>query len=74
MKNKTVFVIAHRLSTIRNADKIVVINEGDIMETGSHEELMAVENGVYQALYNAQFKSSVKKDDAPSSGNMTPNA
>ena len=74
MKNKTVFVIAHRLSTIRNADKIVVINEGEIMEIGSHEELMAVENGVYKALYNAQFKSSAKKDDAPSSGNMTSNA
>lgn len=63
MKNKTVFVIAHRLSTIRNADKIVVINEGNIMETGSHEELMTIENGVYKALYNAQFKSSMKEHD-----------
>ena len=74
MRNKTVFVIAHRLSTIRNADKIVVINQGEIIETGSHNELMEIENGAYKALYNAQFKSSVKKDDAPSSGNMTPNA
>ena len=63
MKNRTVFVIAHRLSTIRNADRIVVINEGEIMETGSHEELMNIENGVYKALYNAQFKSSEKKQE-----------
>lgn len=74
MRNRTVFVIAHRLSTIRNADKIVVINQGEIIETGSHNELMEIENGAYKALYNAQFKNSAKKDDAPSSGNMTPNA
>ena len=74
MRNRTVFVIAHRLSTIRNADKIVVINQGEIIETGSHNELMEIENGAYKALYNAQFKSSAKKDDAPSSGNMTSNA
>ncbi len=60
MKDKTVFVIAHRLSTVRNADKIVVINEGEIMEIGSHEELMEMENGFYKALYNAQFKKSSK--------------
>lgn len=63
MKNKTVFVIAHRLSTIRNADRIVVINEGEIMETGSHEELMDIEDGVYKALYNAQFKSTAKEQN-----------
>ena len=74
MRNRSVFVIAHRLSTILNADKIVVINQGEIIETGSHNELMEIENGAYKALYNAQFKSSAKKDDAPSSGNMTPNA
>lgn len=50
MKNKTVFVIAHRLSTIRNADRIVVINEGEIMETGSHEELMNTENWRLQSI------------------------
>ncbi|EEO27318.2 hypothetical protein OFAG_00471 [Oxalobacter formigenes HOxBLS] len=60
MKDKTVFVIAHRLSTIRNADKIVVINEGEIMEIGSHEELMGIEDGFYKTLYNAQFKKSTK--------------
>ena len=57
MKNKTVFVIAHRLSTIRNADLIVVINRGEIVEKGSHDELLQIENGVYKALYEMQFKN-----------------
>lgn len=56
MKNRTVFVIAHRLSTVINADKIVVLNEGEIVESGTHEELLKIENGAYRALYNAQFK------------------
>lgn len=56
MKDRTVFVIAHRLSTVQNADKIVVINEGKIVESGTHEELLQKENGAYRALYNAQFK------------------
>lgn len=56
MKDRTVFVIAHRLSTVQNADRIVVINDGEIVESGSHQELLAVEKGAYKALYNAQFK------------------
>lgn len=56
MQDKTVFVIAHRLSTIQNADKIVVINQGEIVEAGKHEELLKLENGAYHALYNMQFK------------------
>ena len=56
MQDKTVFVIAHRLSTIQNANRIVVINQGEIVETGTHEELLNIENGVYQTLYNMQFK------------------
>lgn len=56
MKNRTVFVIAHRLSTVVNADKIVVLNGGEIVEAGSHDELLQLENGAYKALYNAQFK------------------
>ena len=56
MQDKTVFVIAHRLSTIQNADKIVVINEGQIVETGKHNELLNIPNGAYKALYTAQFK------------------
>ena len=56
MKNRTVLVIAHRLSTVKNADRIFVINEGRIVEQGSHEELLA-KNGEYAALYQMQFKS-----------------
>lgn len=56
MKDKTVFVIAHRLSTIQNADMIVVINQGEIVERGSHEELLSIEGGAYKALYEMQFK------------------
>lgn len=56
IKNKTVFVIAHRLSTIKNADRIAVINEGELVELGNHEQLMNIENGQYRALYEMQFK------------------
>jgi len=57
MANKTVFVIAHRLSTVQNADKIMVVNDGKIVEAGTHEELLQIENGAYKALYSAQFKT-----------------
>lgn len=56
IKNKTVFVIAHRLSTIKNADRIAVINEGQLVELGTHDELMAINNGKYKYLYEMQFK------------------
>lgn len=56
MKGRTSFVIAHRLSTIRSADLILVINNGDIMESGTHEELLA-KKGFYEQLYNSQFAS-----------------
>ena len=52
---KTSFIIAHRLSTIKNADHILVMNEGDIIEEGNHETLMK-KNGFYAELYNSQFK------------------
>jgi subfamily B ATP-binding cassette protein MsbA len=55
MENKTVIVIAHRLSTIKNVDKIAVINEGQIVELGSHDELVNTPNGAYKALYDMQF-------------------
>lgn len=57
-KNRTTFVIAHRLSTIRNAEKILVLSENGIAESGSHEELLA-KNGIYADLYNMQFKTNV---------------
>ena len=56
MQDKTVFVIAHRLSTIQNADNIVVINQGEIVEKGTHEQLLQIKNGAYKALYEMQFK------------------
>ena len=54
MKGRTSFVIAHRLSTIKNADLILVMNNGDVCEAGTHDELLA-KNGLYADLYNSQF-------------------
>lgn len=54
MKGRTSFVIAHRLSTIKNADMILVMKDGDIIEQGTHDELLA-KNGFYAELYNSQF-------------------
>ncbi len=54
MKGRTSFVIAHRLSTIKNSDLIIVMKDGDVIETGNHDELMKVD-GFYAALYNSQF-------------------
>lgn len=56
MQDKTVFIIAHRLSTIQNADKIVVINNGEVAEVGTHNELIKISNGQYRTLYEMQFK------------------
>jgi ATP-binding cassette subfamily B protein len=55
MKNRTSFIIAHRLSTIRHADWILVMDEGDVVEQGKHEELLE-QNGFYAELYNSQFE------------------
>ena len=54
MKGRTSFIIAHRLSTIRNADLILVMDKGDIIEIGNHEDLLA-NKGFYEKLYNSQF-------------------
>jgi ABC-type multidrug transport system fused ATPase/permease subunit len=54
MSNRTVFAIAHRLSTIKNANLIMVLNQGNIVEAGTHEELLA-KNGVYRKLHDTQF-------------------
>ena len=56
IQNKTVFVIAHRLSTIKNADRIAVINEGELAELGTHDDLMNIHDGIYRKLYEMQFK------------------
>jgi ATP-binding cassette, subfamily B, multidrug efflux pump len=58
MEGRTSFVIAHRLSTIRDADVILVVNEGDIVEKGNHRDLLAA-NGFYASLYNSQFEAKV---------------
>lgn len=54
MNGRTSFIVAHRLSTIREADLILVMNEGNIVEQGTHEQLLA-KNGFYAKLYNSQF-------------------
>ena len=54
MKGRTGFIIAHRLSTIKDADMILVMDQGDIVEQGKHEDLLA-KNGYYAKLYNSQF-------------------
>jgi ATP-binding cassette, subfamily B, multidrug efflux pump len=63
MKGRTSFVIAHRLSTIRDAEIILVMNHGTIIETGTHEELLA-KNGFYADLYNSQFTGRVLQEEA----------
>ena len=63
MINKTVFIIAHRLSTIKSADRIAVINEGELVELGTHDELMNIENGEYKTLYEMQFKHQESKEE-----------
>jgi ABC-type multidrug transport system fused ATPase/permease subunit len=55
MEGRTSIIIAHRLSTIRSADQILVLDQGQITEKGTHQELIAIENGIYKNLSNLQF-------------------
>ena len=55
-EGRTSFIIAHRLSTIKNADLILVMNDGNIIEQGTHDELMKKKDGFYKKLYNSQFE------------------
>jgi ATP-binding cassette subfamily B protein len=64
VQGRTSFVIAHRLSTVRNADLILVMNHGTIIEKGTHEELLA-QNGFYADLYNSQFTARPALEEAP---------
>lgn len=58
MQDRTVLVIAHRLSTVQNADKIIVLKAGAVVNQGTHSQLISIENGLYQHLYNMQFQDS----------------
>ncbi len=60
MEGRTSFIIAHRLSTIRDADLILVMKDGDIVETGTHEELLA-RKGFYAELYQSQFANTAQE-------------
>jgi len=60
LRGRTSFVVAHRLSTIRNADQVLVINEGRIVERGTHEELLAA-GGLYHDLYMSQFRQEAEE-------------
>jgi ATP-binding cassette subfamily B protein len=64
MKGRTSFVIAHRLSTIRNADQILVINHGEAIERGTHQELLA-QKGFYHQLYTSQFRANGRGNGVP---------
>ena len=59
-KGRTSFIIAHRLSTIKNADLILVLKEGNIVEQGNHKELLK-QNGFYAELYNSQFQDAIEE-------------
>ena len=66
MEGRTTIVIAHRLSTIMDSDKILVINDGNVVEEGSHSELLA-KNGPYSVLYNSQFSKVHHAEDLDTS-------
>lgn len=60
LENRTAIIIAHRLSTVRSANKIVVINNGQVVEEGTHRQLLGKEEGLYSLLYRSQLRDDVK--------------
>lgn len=72
MAGKTSFIVAHRLSTIRDADIILVMRDGQIVEQGNHKSLLA-KNGFYAKLYNAQFELTKIIGSSRKLGGLTPN-
>ncbi|MCI0477479.1 MAG: hypothetical protein L0Y55_14630, partial [Anaerolineales bacterium] len=68
-QGRTSFVIAHRLSTIRNADQVIVIQDGEVVERGKHDELLA-RGGVYHGLYMSQFRREVEEEPVSQSSKV----
>ena len=68
--DRTCLVIAHRLGTIRNADKIIVLNDGLVAEEGTHEELLAKEGGQYREMWNMQLHSAANSSERGSTANL----
>ena len=68
--DRTCLVIAHRLGTIRNADKIIVLNDGLVAEEGTHEELLAKEGGQYREMWNMQLHSTANSSERGSTANL----
>jgi len=69
LQGRTAFIIAHRLSTIRHANRIMVIDKGEIVESGTHEELLA-QRGRYFDLYLTQFAAHLSSNDGPKNGEV----
>lgn len=61
MTGRTSFIVAHRLATVRNADRIVVIADGRVAESGTHDELNAIEGGIYRRLAALQFREEIPR-------------
>ena len=70
-ENRTTIVIAHRLSTIVNADQILVLKDGDIIERGTHSELLNIKDGVYESMWNQQQQAMTDVENKPDVTTLT---